>query len=52
MDFMDKDRDRELETGAGEDVAAVNPAPAPTVQTPADLAAAYEKVSAEKQELH
>ena len=42
---MDKDRDKDLETGASEDVAAINPAPAPAVQAPADLAAAYEKVS-------
>jgi molecular chaperone GrpE len=51
MDFMDKDRDKDLETTAGEEVAAVSPAPAPAVRAPADLAA-YEKVSAEKQELH
>ncbi|HYV32540.1 MAG TPA: nucleotide exchange factor GrpE [Candidatus Binatia bacterium] len=54
MDFMDKDRERDKDpgSGAGEDVTAVSPAPAPAVQAPADLAAAYEKVAAEKQELH
>ena len=56
MDFTDKDQDKDKDkdpgSGAGEDVAAVSPAPAPAVQAPADLAVAYEKVAAEKQELH